>query len=106
MVPHMAVEEEYLRALGEPGSVLAVTSIPDDRRGERLIVFHTDAAGDAASLHAILTASSIPNLWKPDRDAYRRIESIPMTGTGKLDIRHLRRLAEQETQIEKPDSGI
>lgn len=96
MIPHMAIEEEYLRDLGDIGPVLAVTSVADDRKGERLVVFHTDAAGDAASLHARITAAPIPNLWKPARDAYRRIAALPMTATGKLDIRHLRLLARQD----------
>lgn len=96
MVPHMAIEEEYLRALGEAGPVLAVTSVADERKGERLVVFHTDAAGDADSLHAVITAAPIPNLWKPAREAYRRVDALPMTATGKLDIRHLRLLAQQD----------
>lgn len=105
MVPHMAIEEEYLRSLGEAGPVLAVTSVADDRKGERLVVFFTDAAGDAASLHARIAEAPIPNLWKPDRNAYRRIEALPMTATGKLDLRHLRELARREPPGGEPVSG-
>ncbi|MBM4153774.1 MAG: MFS transporter [Lentisphaerae bacterium] len=93
MVPHMAVEDEYLRGLGRAETVLAVTSVACERKGERLVVLYTEAAGDPAALHAIIEAAGIPNLWKPARDAYQRIEAIPVTATGKLDVKGLRRLA-------------
>lgn len=94
MVPHMVVEEVYQRALGEPAELaVAVTSIADERRGERLIVLHTDAAGDPARLHHIIEQSNLPNLWKPSPADYLRVERIPITATGKLDVRQLRRLA-------------
>jgi acyl-[acyl-carrier-protein]-phospholipid O-acyltransferase/long-chain-fatty-acid--[acyl-carrier-protein] ligase len=93
MIPHMAVEDEYLRGLGRAEMLLAVTSIADERKGERLVVLYTEAAGDPAALHALIEAAGIPNLWKPARDAYHRIDAIPMTATGKLDVKGLRRLA-------------
>jgi acyl-[acyl-carrier-protein]-phospholipid O-acyltransferase/long-chain-fatty-acid--[acyl-carrier-protein] ligase len=97
MVPHMAIEDEYLRGLGRAEMLLAVTSVTDERRGERLIVLYTEAAGDPAALHALIEAAGIPNLWKPSRDAYHRIDAIPMTATGKLDVKGLRRLAADRT---------
>lgn len=93
MVPHMAVEDEYLRGLNRAEMVLAVASIADERKGERLVVLYTDAAGDPAALHAIIEKAGIPNLWKPARDAYHRIEAVPMTATGKLDVKTLRQIA-------------
>jgi acyl-[acyl-carrier-protein]-phospholipid O-acyltransferase/long-chain-fatty-acid--[acyl-carrier-protein] ligase len=93
MVPHLAIEEAYLKGLNTNEAVLAVTSIACDRRGERLIVLHTEAAGDAQSLHALIEKSELPNLWKPDRTSYCRIEALPLTGSGKLDVKALRQLA-------------
>jgi acyl-[acyl-carrier-protein]-phospholipid O-acyltransferase/long-chain-fatty-acid--[acyl-carrier-protein] ligase len=93
MVPHMAIEEVYLRRLNTTESVLAVTSVACDKKGERLVVLHTLAAGDAALLHEIMQSSDLPNLWKPARDAYFAIEALPLTGSGKLDVKELRRLA-------------
>lgn len=93
MVPHGAIEDEYLRALGRHEPVLAVASVPDDKKGERLVVLCTEGAGDFAALHAIMEKSQIPNLWKPSRQAYYRIEALPMTGTGKLDVKTLRKMA-------------
>jgi acyl-[acyl-carrier-protein]-phospholipid O-acyltransferase/long-chain-fatty-acid--[acyl-carrier-protein] ligase len=94
MVPHLAIEDEYLKGLHRTDAVLAVTSIPDEKRGERLVVLHTADAGDPAALHAVIEKSPIPNLWKPGRDAYILVDKLPVTGTGKLDIKGLRHLAQ------------
>lgn len=93
MVPHIAIEEVYLKGLNINDPVVAVTSIPDDKRGERLVVLHTAAAGDPLALHALMEKSELPNLWKPDRTSYRLIEALPLTGSGKLDVKALRQMA-------------
>lgn len=94
MVPHIAIEEVYLKHLNTAEAVLAVTSVACDKRGERLVVLCTAAAGDPALLHDVMERAELPNLWKPARDAYKTIESLPLTGSGKLDVKELRRLAE------------
>lgn len=93
MVPHIAVEEALQQALGKSGQVLAVTSIPDEKKGEKLIVLFTDEAGTAADLIKIAAATDMPNLWKPAQDAYQRIDAIPLLGSGKLDLKGLKELA-------------
>jgi len=95
MVPHYAIEEVLLRGLGATTLVVAVTSTPDERRGERLIVLYTEAAGSPERLRSIIEKSSLPNLWRPDREAYVRVEEIPVTSTGKLDVRRLRQMAKE-----------
>jgi acyl-[acyl-carrier-protein]-phospholipid O-acyltransferase/long-chain-fatty-acid--[acyl-carrier-protein] ligase len=93
MVPHMAIEDAYIKGLQTHEHVLAVTSMPDEKRGERLVVLYTEAAGDPAALHAIIEKSEIPNLWKPDRNAYFKVDHIPVTGSGKLDVKSIKHLA-------------
>lgn len=93
MVPHVAVEEALLRGLGVTEPVVAVTSLPHEKKGERLVVLYTEGAGNPKSLHQILKESDLPNLWKPAAGDYVAVESIPMLGSGKLDIQGLRRLA-------------
>ncbi|HEY5975522.1 MAG TPA: acyl-[ACP]--phospholipid O-acyltransferase, partial [Geobacteraceae bacterium] len=46
MVPHGAVEDALNGLLGTTGLV-AVTGVPDDKRGEKLVVVFTQEAGDA-----------------------------------------------------------
>jgi acyl-[acyl-carrier-protein]-phospholipid O-acyltransferase/long-chain-fatty-acid--[acyl-carrier-protein] ligase len=93
MVSHLVVEEEYLREFSHTEVVLAVTSVPDDRRGERLVVLYTDSAGGPERLHPIIEKSPVPNLWKPGPNDYYRLNAMPLTGSGKLDLSALRRLA-------------
>ncbi len=94
MVPHLAVEERLTDALGAVEPVLAVTGVADERRGERLVVLFTDAAGDADTLAAIARDCPLPNLWKPRREDFFRIERLPVLGSGKLDLRSIRKMAQ------------
>ncbi|MBJ6748978.1 acyl-[ACP]--phospholipid O-acyltransferase [Geomonas anaerohicana] len=92
MVPHGAVEDELHGRLGQTG-ILAVTAVPDEKKGERLVVIYTRGTTDAATLARLLSESELPNLWKPGRDGYIEVESLPILGTGKLDLKGLKELA-------------
>ncbi|MFO1490508.1 MAG: acyl-[ACP]--phospholipid O-acyltransferase [Kiritimatiellia bacterium] len=94
MVPHHAVEEELHRVAGMEGrQVFVVTSVPDDRKGEKLVVLHTDEAGDIEKVREGVALGGLPNLWKPARDAYLRVPAIPLLGTGKTDLQAVKRIA-------------
>jgi acyl-[acyl-carrier-protein]-phospholipid O-acyltransferase/long-chain-fatty-acid--[acyl-carrier-protein] ligase len=116
MVPHGKVEDALNEAAGSAGTggatagaggaaaaagpprpggapVLAVTAVPDARKGERLAVLHTL---DPAAIPAILekvAQSGLPNLFIPRADQFVKVDTIPLLGTGKLDLRALRRIA-------------
>ena len=62
MVPHVAAEDALLGGLDTEERVLAVTAVPDEKRGERLIVLHTADSGGAEKLQQILQVSDLPNL--------------------------------------------
>jgi acyl-[acyl-carrier-protein]-phospholipid O-acyltransferase/long-chain-fatty-acid--[acyl-carrier-protein] ligase len=91
MVPHGKVEE-VLRAVlnGEP---CCVTAVADERKGERLVALI--AAQDLAhkDVWQKLMDSELPKLWIPKADDIRMVESLPMLGTGKLDLRAAKRMA-------------
>jgi len=93
MIPHPAVEQVYLNALRTDRQLVAVTAVPAGKKGEELVVLYLPEAGRADYLHEIITASDIPNIWKPRKGNYIRIESMPSLGSGKLDIRRLRQIA-------------
>lgn len=95
MVPHLAVEEALAEALGSVEPCVVVAGAPDARKGEQLVVCHTPAAGSSARLHEIARASNLPNLWKPKKENYVQIESIPTLGSGKLDLKAIRKLARE-----------
>jgi acyl-[acyl-carrier-protein]-phospholipid O-acyltransferase / long-chain-fatty-acid--[acyl-carrier-protein] ligase len=92
MVPHMKIEEELQALLREPHGCV-VTAVPDDAKGERLIVFHTDPALTAQAIWERLGDSSLPKLWIPKREDIRFVAAIPTLGTGKVDLRAVRALA-------------
>lgn len=94
MVPHVGVEEKLLKALDALHPVLFVTAIADERKGEQLAVLYTPEAGDVENLRRIVKESDLPNLWKPRPENLFPVESFPTLGSGKLDLRRLRALAE------------
>ncbi len=99
MVPHLAIEDCYMDALGGTDHLVAVTSIPDEKKGEKLVVLHVPDAGDAESLHEIIKNSDLPNLWKPRKENHLRIEAMPLLGSGKLDLSQIRQLAKDAAAI-------
>lgn len=98
MVPHGAVEEALQAGLGLTEQVVAVTSVPDDKKGERLVVLYTPEAGRVEELRTILEKAGLPNLWKPGRDGFLSVAELPFLGSGKLDLQALNRMALEETE--------
>ncbi|MFP4500152.1 MAG: MFS transporter [Candidatus Hydrogenedentota bacterium] len=95
MVPHTKVEETLHELLELDEQHLAVSSVADERKGERLVVLHTLSDEQINTLLKKLPQSDLPNLWRPRADAFHRINEIPVLGTGKLDIRGLRTRANE-----------
>jgi acyl-[acyl-carrier-protein]-phospholipid O-acyltransferase / long-chain-fatty-acid--[acyl-carrier-protein] ligase len=93
MVPHIKVEEKLHELLAADGQVLAVTAIPDEQKGERLIVVHTLSEDVLRDCIERLVKSDLPALWKPKSDQFLHVDQLPYLGTGKLDLRKLRELA-------------
>ena len=93
MVPHLAVEAAIAEAAGADEHQIAVTAIPDPKHGERLRVIHTELEVAPEEIHRRLTESSIPRLWIPTVRDFIRVDAIPLTGTGKVDLRRLREIA-------------
>jgi acyl-[acyl-carrier-protein]-phospholipid O-acyltransferase/long-chain-fatty-acid--[acyl-carrier-protein] ligase len=79
---------------------VAVTSVPDPSKGERLIVFHTLPADRLNNVLAGLARSNLPNLWKPRPRDFLHVEALPYLGSGKLDLKRLRELAQTELRAE------
>ena len=74
--------------------VIAISSVPDDRKGEQLVVLYLDEIkGKIDMLYEKITSSDLANIYKPKRSNYFCVDSFPVLGTGKLDILGLRRLA-------------
>jgi acyl-[acyl-carrier-protein]-phospholipid O-acyltransferase/long-chain-fatty-acid--[acyl-carrier-protein] ligase len=93
MVPHGTVEGAIATALGLQGQerpVIAVAARPDAAKGEALVLL-TTVEVTADDLRAKLGATGLPNLWIPR--FIKRVDAIPVLGSGKLDLRRLKELA-------------
>ncbi|MDK2972515.1 MAG: acyl-[acyl-carrier-protein]-phospholipid O-acyltransferase [Candidatus Sumerlaeota bacterium] len=95
MVPHGRIEEALQAAAGESDPCFAVTGLPDDRRGERLIVLTTLPLERARRALEALTDEifDLPGLWIPRERDLLPVEEIPVLGTGKKDLQRIRQLA-------------
>ena len=93
MVPHIKVEEMLHDLADSTEQVFAVTAVPDEKKGERLVVLTTVPQEKLAETLAQLAKADLPALWKPRPDQFLRIETLPYLGTGKLDLRRLREIA-------------
>jgi acyl-[acyl-carrier-protein]-phospholipid O-acyltransferase/long-chain-fatty-acid--[acyl-carrier-protein] ligase len=93
MVPHGRVEEALQQAAGADMQVFAVTGIPDERKGEQLAVLHTLNESQIPGIVTKLTANGLPNLYIPPRTNFIKVDALPLLGTGKMDLRSLKRIA-------------
>ena len=98
MVPHIHVEEILQKILSDDEEKLAVavTALPDERKGERLIVFYLPTDKTPQQITKELTAAGLPNLWVPSADSFFQVEQIPVLGTGKLDLQAIKELAKSK----------
>jgi acyl-[acyl-carrier-protein]-phospholipid O-acyltransferase/long-chain-fatty-acid--[acyl-carrier-protein] ligase len=102
MVPHIRIEEALHGAIDAHEQVLVVTGVPDEKKGERLAVIHALPEDRLRELTGKLGELELPNLWLPRADAFHRVEAIPVTGTGKTDLRKVRAMA---LEFERGTSG-
>jgi acyl-[acyl-carrier-protein]-phospholipid O-acyltransferase / long-chain-fatty-acid--[acyl-carrier-protein] ligase len=95
MVPHIKIEETLQKVIeaGEDELKIAVTAVPDPRKGERLVVIHTALDKSPELICKELAKAGLPNLWIPGADSFCQVESIPVLGTGKVDLKGLKELA-------------
>lgn len=93
MVPHGRVEEELHDITNADTQLFAVTGIPDPKKGEKLVVVHTYDEKEIPTLQKKLNERGLPNLYIPRPDHYIRVDALPTLGTGKLDLRELKRIA-------------
>ena len=108
MVPHIKVEEAINEILGtesddsdedgEGGIAAAVTSVPDPKKGERLIVLHTELSKPVEEIiKALSSEHGLPNIFIPSAESFIQVDDIPILGTGKLDLKGLKTKAEELT---------
>lgn len=99
MVPLERIEEELHGILATNDRVCAVTAVPDEKRGERIVVLHVPWNGmDTGQLTQQLSAKGLPNLWIPDDRDFIEVADLPILGSGKLDLKKLHDIALEQTK--------
>jgi len=93
MVPHIKIEEKLHELAGATEQTFVVAGVPDEKKGERLVVLHKLSPEQLQPCLEKLAQCDLPNLWKPRPDQFFHIDAFPYLGTGKLDLRKARELA-------------
>jgi acyl-[acyl-carrier-protein]-phospholipid O-acyltransferase/long-chain-fatty-acid--[acyl-carrier-protein] ligase len=93
MVPHQRVEDEIHAVLKTSERVCVVTAVPDESKGERLVVLH--AKVDVKAVCAGLGERGLPNLWVPRERDFFPLDEIPVLATGKVDLKRCKEIAQQ-----------
>ena len=93
MVPHIKIEEKLHELAEATEQAFVVTGVPDDKKGERLVVLHNLSEEKLKSVVEKLGHADLPNLWLPRPNQFFHVAEFPHLGTGKLDLRRIRDLA-------------
>ncbi|MCL2306498.1 MAG: AMP-binding protein, partial [Planctomycetaceae bacterium] len=98
MVPHVLIEEEILGILQNEGSEfegmpIAVAAVPDEKKGERIIVLHEKLTVSVERIRTKMLENHLPNIWIPSANSFYEVEKIPILGTGKLDLAAVKKMA-------------
>lgn len=98
MVPHLNVEEAiqlFVQGGNQDELLVVVTAVPDEKKGERLVVVHKAMPKSPAEICEHLKKIGLANLWIPDSHSFLEVAEIPVLGTGKLDLKGLAELAKK-----------
>ena len=88
MVPHETVEAAINEALGydtESERKIAIVGVPDESKGEALVLLSAVPGLDATDLRYRLLDRGLPSLWIPKTIV--DVPDIPLLASGKLDIK-------------------
>jgi acyl-[acyl-carrier-protein]-phospholipid O-acyltransferase/long-chain-fatty-acid--[acyl-carrier-protein] ligase len=111
MVPHIKIEQTLACIIDnfeqddEPDLKVAVTAVPDQRKGERIIVVHKPFNRPVEDIIKQLAAEGLPNLWIPSQESFLKVDQIPVLGTGKLDLKSLKQLAMEQINPQPVETG-
>ena len=73
--------------------IFAVTGVPDEKKGERLVVLYAAREEKARRAAEEIQNMGLPPLWIPKWSDFFRVEALPILGTGKLDLRAIKAMA-------------
>jgi len=98
MIPHVRVEEMIQQCVADENTeevLVVVTAVPDERKGEKLVVVHKPLSKSAETICGELVAAGLPLVWVPAAHNFMQVEEIPLLGSGKIDLKAVTELAKQ-----------
>jgi acyl-[acyl-carrier-protein]-phospholipid O-acyltransferase/long-chain-fatty-acid--[acyl-carrier-protein] ligase len=98
MVPHIRIEEKLHDLADSTEQIFSVTSLPDEKKGERIAVITTLSDEALTPVLEKLSQCDLPALWKPKANLFFHTDKLPILGTGKTDLRGVRELASSLAQ--------
>ena len=78
--------------------LVAVTAVPDEKKGERLIVLYTTDSKTPEEMQQALKEDGLPNIFIPNAAGFIRVDKLPILGTGKLDLRGIKEMALEKSK--------
>lgn len=96
MVPHIQIEETLAEIIGddqEEAPMVAVTAVPDEKKGERLVVLYQKITQTPDELREQLLSRKLPTIYVPSAEDFHEVDKLPVLGTGKLDLKGIKQLA-------------
>ena len=96
MISLTTVEEEILDACNDKDLEIAATCLPDQRKGEKIILLVTTDL-DRVKLKKILTNAKINPLYHPAN--ILNVDEIPKLGSGKTDFSATKKIALVNDQV-------
>ena len=93
MVPHIKIEDKLHELAEVTEQVFAVTALPDEKKGERIVVLSTLSPEKRTLVLEKLPQCDLPALWKPKANHFFHVDALPLLGTGKMDLRGVKTLA-------------
>ena len=93
MIPHVTIEDKMHELLKLDERNLIVTAVPDEKKGEQLVVLTILPKEDVDILKRRMIESGLPTLWIPPPRNYFQLHDIPVLGSGKIDLKRCKQTA-------------
>jgi acyl-[acyl-carrier-protein]-phospholipid O-acyltransferase/long-chain-fatty-acid--[acyl-carrier-protein] ligase len=90
MISLGAVEEAIYKLIDTSIAQIAVTSIPDSKKGEKIVLL-LEGEIEIDNIKATIKCSNLHPLQIPS--CYIKIDKIPKLGTGKCDFKRIKEIA-------------
>ena len=91
MISLTTVEEEILEVCNDKDLEIAATCLPDQRKGEKIVLLATNNNLDKNQLKKLLSDAKVNPLYYPAQ--VLMVEEIPKLGSGKTDFSATKKIA-------------